>query len=136
MRSIEVDGTQYDIFFYKSSDFLLQAFEAPEKAFKFMIRDIKYMTESTVCQMDEDYKQKANAVWRKRGEIEGEDPEAYSPSGLSLWRLRFLIRDVTGDGLRMKNTCKRESCLCRNGWPVLFISRAHHHLLRSGILWL
>ena len=39
------------------------------------------MTESTVCQMDEDYKQKANAVWRKRGEIEGEDPEAYSPSG-------------------------------------------------------
>lgn len=141
-RSIEVDGTQYDIFFYKSSDFLLQAFEAPEKAFKFMIRDIKYMTESTVCQMDEDYKQKANAVWRKRGEIEGETRrhtarrDGIRINGLSLWRLRFLIRDVTGDGLRMKNTCKQESCLCRNGWPVLFISRAHHHLLRSGILWL
>lgn len=81
---------------------LLQAFEAPEKAFKFMIRDIKYMTESTVCQMDEDYKQKANAVWRKRGEIEGKTRrhtarrDGIRINGLSLWRLRFLIETYRG----------------------------------------
>ena len=110
-RSIEVDGTQYDIFFYKSSDFLLQAFEAPEKAFKFMIRDIKYMTESTVCQMDEDYKQKANAVWRKRGEIEGEDPEAYSPSGRYPYKWFIVMETPVSYSRRYRGWAQNEEYL-------------------------
>lgn len=79
--SIEVDGTQYDIFFFKGSDFLVRAFEAPKEIFKTVIRDIKFMTESTVCQMDNGYKEKAKEVWRMQGKVEGESPEAYSPSG-------------------------------------------------------
>ena len=80
-RSIEVDGTRYDIFFFEGSDFLVRAFEAPKEIFKTVIRDIKFMTESTVCQMDNGYKEKAREVWRMQGKVEGESPEAYSPSG-------------------------------------------------------
>ena len=117
---------------------LLQAFEAPEKAFKFMIRDIKYMTESTVARWMKIISKRQMRFGgneeRSRGKTRRHTArrDGIRINGLSLWRLRFLIRDVTGDGLRMKNTCKQESCLCRNGWPVLFISRAHHHLLRMG----
>ncbi|MEI3422375.1 MAG: hypothetical protein V8R91_15695 [Butyricimonas faecihominis] len=69
--SIEVDGTRYDIFFFKGSDFLVRAFEAPKEIFKTVIRDIKFMTESTVCQMDNGYKEKAKEVWRMQGKVEG-----------------------------------------------------------------
>lgn len=80
-RSIEVDGTRYDIFFFKESAPLLQAFAAPENVIKTVIRDIKFMTESSYCQMDAEYKKKAQEVWRKKGEIDGENPEIYSPLG-------------------------------------------------------
>lgn len=80
-RSIVVDGTRYDVFFFKGSNFLIRTFEAPEKVFKTVIRDIKFITESTVCQMDDDYKRKAMEVWRMQGKIDGESPDAYSPSG-------------------------------------------------------
>ena len=128
--------------FIKVVIFLLQAFEAPEKAFKFMIRDIKYMTESTVCQMDEDYKQRQMRFGGNE-ERSREDPEAYSPSGRYPYKWFIVMETPVSYSRRYRGWAQNEEYLQagivfmqeRMASAFLFL-RAHHHLLRSGILWL
>lgn len=80
-RSIDVDGTKYELFYFKDSEPLIRGYEAPEKVFKAIIRDMKFMTESMVCQMDTEYKSKNLELRRKQGEVDGENFDTYSPSG-------------------------------------------------------